>query len=242
MRKVMNERVKKSYAAIVCISMLSSSFIARADEPVRWGIGAGMNFATIALPTDRWPADSALYQTPNKGLTISAFMEAQISDLAYFVPQLAFVEKGTRVENISFTAYTNGQYSYVPRGSITVDATFIELSTRFMSKLGPSWFKICPSLGPVLGLNLSSQATYEYPSRMPQDPNMRVDKNQFVAPVELGLQFGLGLEISTSARYSYLVNCGYSLGLSDFGGIYGFPSGKLSSRGAQVSVGMSFTP
>jgi hypothetical protein len=188
------------------------------------------------MPNDTWPGDSSLSQTPNRGLIVVAFLQARISDLTYIVPELAYIQRGAKVDNVSFYTNARGQSTYVTNGSIQVDAEFIELSTRFMLKLGSDRIKVCPNLGPMVGINLSSQSTYTYSTY----PTRTVIDNQSIPPIELGLQLGLTLEISASETISYLLNGGYTFGLTDYGAVYGLPIGNLASRDPQLSLAMSF--
>jgi hypothetical protein len=199
-----------------------------------------MNLASFDLPADTWPDDSTSYQTPKRGMIISVFLQAPISGLSYVTPQITYVQKGTRTENISFDVYANGQYQIVHRGSIQVDADFIELSTKFVTKFGPTGIKLCPAIGPVIGINLSNQVTYEFFSQTSPDPRGTLADQPFTSPIELGLELGMALEIAATKKASCLLNLGYTLGLTDYGQVYGLPQGILSTRGTQISVGMLF--
>jgi hypothetical protein len=226
--------------AIVFLTLLCPLFLSQAEEPLRIGIGVGMNIGKLALPADTWPDDSELYQSPHKGMIIAAFVQARISNLAYFVPQIRYIQRGTRVENVSFYDYANGQYLYVPRGSIQLDAEFIEFSTIFMTKFGWGAVSLCPNFGPVIGIRLSSESKYEYVTAASPHPRVTVNKDVFFPPIALGFELGMSLEIFPTGQLSYLVSCGYNIGLTDFGLVYGLPAGNSPSRDVQVSLATSF--
>ena len=220
--------------------LLLSFCLARAEDPVRFGIRVGMDLGYLSLPNDTWQDDSALHQSPIKGLIVGAFFQARISSLAYFVPQLVYIHKGTRVHNISFDAYPNGHYMYIPRGSIQIDAEYIELSTKFMSKFGWEGFNIYPNIGPLIGINLSSQTTYEYSTGTTPTSIVTVKQNKYTTPIEIALEIGIAAEIMPSQKTSYVLNWNYSFGLTNYAGVSGFPQGNALFQGSQISLGMSF--
>jgi hypothetical protein len=194
---------------LVIALLLFSQCSSRADKPIRFGIGVGVNLGTFTLANNHWPADSALYQSPHRGLIIDAFSQARISEYTFVEPHLMYIQKGTKLDNISFNIYSNGEYGYIPRGSIQVEAEFIELSTVFTSRVVPDGIRICTNIGPLIGIILSSQTRCEFLSRSSPYQTVIVQKEQWTTPIEPGVELGMTLDVSASDKVFCLLNWKY---------------------------------
>jgi hypothetical protein len=185
-----------------------------------------VNIGNLWFPGDPYSNIPAASQVSLSGLYALTYVETRISDLSFLRLQLAYVRQRTRIENIPFYFLDLESYPYVPIGSVQYDAEHVELSTKFFSKFGPSVIKFCPTIGPVIGVNLSSKSVYDFSRKNGQPVHLALDISNQTMDLAIALEIGFGLEVPTSDRISLQLNGNYSVGLTDWvvRGVYGLPN------------------
>jgi hypothetical protein len=215
---------------IVVFSIITGTVCA---QYARFGLSAGMEMSKFAVHYD-W--DNSPNMEPKIGFRIAMEVDIQFSDNFYLVPELVFTQRGTkstvkRVENIyDDTGTSHGEITKTTQYSDNINALQLPVNAMFLIELDENT-KFSIFAGPYVAWQLSG--------KVKDLSNNSSEKTKFgykvgeYKPIDLGFNFGLGLEY-----LDFFVRVQYNHGMSNL--LNGEAFNSQRNRNTGISMGFFF--
>ncbi|MEJ2113203.1 MAG: porin family protein [Flavobacteriaceae bacterium] len=217
--------MKKTFLIIAVVALcfnLNAQSSSTSDEGIKFGIKAGVNFASIT-------GDETDDLSGLTGFHFGAVLDISISEKFSVQPELLYSTQGAEYKDSD--AYD---------GKFKLNYINIPVMAKYYVAEG---FSI--QAGPQIGFNTSAKDEYKYTGVDPgfSDDSGTDDIKDFVKGTDFGINFGLGYEMQTGLNFS----ARYCLGLSDINDLPdnidpGFSVGDIKNQNGvfQISVGYMF--